>query len=205
MATYRNTALITAEAFLPEQGQIPAGVFSDGMGDPGKNPNHTWVIDTPQGRHILQGGEYVCTARDGSRSVVAKDAFERTHAEVAPDAGADILANLATHLELSEGESGTVADCDTALAIAGAIRDLLAQRATLLAAMADARACLEGEPDYHHQGMGCGLEDRGITDRYEAMEYGWEKAMDRVYGEHVNEAKDILDGALPAAAQTPAA
>lgn len=33
------------------------------------------------------------------------------------------------------------------------------------------------EPEYHHQGMGCGLEDRDITDRYEAMEHGWEEAM----------------------------
>lgn len=35
-------------------------------------------------------------------------------------------------------------------------------------------------PDFHWQGMGCGLEDRNITDRYEAMRYGWEAALDRV-------------------------
>lgn len=34
-------------------------------------------------------------------------------------------------------------------------------------------------PEYHEQGMGCGLEDRCITDRYEAMRHGWECAMDR--------------------------
>ena len=39
------------------------------------------------------------------------------------------------------------------------------------------------EPEYHSQGMGCGLEDRGITDRYDAMEYGWNEAMERVYSE----------------------
>lgn len=33
---------------------------------------------------------------------------------------------------------------------------------------------------YHHSGMGCGIEDRGITDRYEACEHGWDCAMDRV-------------------------
>ena len=33
------------------------------------------------------------------------------------------------------------------------------------------------EPDYHTQGMGCGLEDRDIVDRYEAMYHGWEKAV----------------------------
>ena len=35
------------------------------------------------------------------------------------------------------------------------------------------------EPEYHDQGMGCGLEDRGIHDRYQAMEYGWEQAVER--------------------------
>lgn len=35
------------------------------------------------------------------------------------------------------------------------------------------------EPDYHSHGMGCGLEDRNITDRYEAMLHGWEKAIER--------------------------
>ena len=33
---------------------------------------------------------------------------------------------------------------------------------------------------YHYQGMGCGIEDRGITDRYQACEHGWDCAMDRV-------------------------
>jgi hypothetical protein len=41
----------------------------------------------------------------------------------------------------------------------------------------------EYEPEYHNQGMGCGLEDRGIHDRYEAMAYGWDQAMDRVCSE----------------------
>ena len=34
-------------------------------------------------------------------------------------------------------------------------------------------------PDYHGEGMGCGLEDRGITDRYEACEYGFNEAVER--------------------------
>lgn len=33
---------------------------------------------------------------------------------------------------------------------------------------------------YHYQGMGCGIEDRGITDRYAACEHGWDCAMERV-------------------------
>ena len=40
-------------------------------------------------------------------------------------------------------------------------------------------------PEYHYQGMGCGLEDRGITDRYEAMRYGWDEALERCASEVV--------------------
>lgn len=42
---------------------------------------------------------------------------------------------------------------------------------------------LDNEPQYHEEGMGCGLEDRGITDRYDACRYGWDEAMERIYGE----------------------
>jgi len=56
--------------------------------------------------------------------------------------------------------------------------------ATAQAHAQTARDALEcDEPEYHDQGMGCGLEDRNITDRYEAMAFGWEQAMERVYGE----------------------
>ncbi|WP_232276060.1 hypothetical protein [Komagataeibacter oboediens] len=41
----------------------------------------------------------------------------------------------------------------------------------------------EHMPEYHYQGMGCGLEDRGITERYDAMEYGWDQAIKRVCSE----------------------
>lgn len=40
-------------------------------------------------------------------------------------------------------------------------------------------------PEYHPEGMGCGLEDRGIHDRYEAMRYGWEQAIEQL-GERIN-------------------
>ena len=36
------------------------------------------------------------------------------------------------------------------------------------------------EPNYHHEAMGCGLEDRNITDRYEAMQHGWDCAISRM-------------------------
>jgi len=41
-------------------------------------------------------------------------------------------------------------------------------------------------PEYHAEGLGCGLEDRGITNRYEAMAYGFDRgveaAMENVHG-----------------------
>ena len=42
---------------------------------------------------------------------------------------------------------------------------------------------LDNEPQYHNEGMGCGLEDRGITDLSDACRYGWDEAMERIYGE----------------------
>lgn len=35
--------------------------------------------------------------------------------------------------------------------------------------------------DYNPHANGCGLEDRYITDRYDAMEYGWEMAIDAAF------------------------
>lgn len=44
---------------------------------------------------------------------------------------------------------------------------------------------IEFEPEYNSQAEGCGLEDRSITDRYEAMAYGWERAMDKIKEEQL--------------------
>lgn len=44
------------------------------------------------------------------------------------------------------------------------------------------------QPEYHDQGMGCGVEDRGYQrDGYSACYYGWESAMERVYSEVIPE------------------
>ena len=82
------------------------------------------------------------------------------------------------------------------------VEKLKARVIELEAALIEARSSLDGEPEYHSQGMGCGLEDRSITDRYDAMEYGWEQAMERVYGEQIKWAREVIDAALtPEAAQ----
>lgn len=44
-------------------------------------------------------------------------------------------------------------------------------------------------PEFRAEGMGCGLEDRNITDRYEAMRYGFDEAVDQMV--------HIIDGIGP--------
>lgn len=43
------------------------------------------------------------------------------------------------------------------------------------------------QPKYDEHALGCGLEDRGITDRYMAMEYGWDKAIGRMYNDVIGD------------------
>ena len=47
-------------------------------------------------------------------------------------------------------------------------------------------------PEYHEQGMGCGLEDQGITDRYEACRYGYEQALEDVNNDVVKDLETQL-------------
>ena len=49
---------------------------------------------------------------------------------------------------------------------------------------------------YHSEGMGCGLEDREITDRYEACEYGWNEAIEaimEVLNNYENTVKEVIN------------
>ena len=50
-------------------------------------------------------------------------------------------------------------------------------------------------PEYHEQGMGCGLEDQGITDRYDACRYGYEQALEDVNNDVVNDLERQLEEA----------
>jgi hypothetical protein len=34
-------------------------------------------------------------------------------------------------------------------------------------------------PELHSQALGCGVEDRGLHNRYECAEYGWQEGVDR--------------------------
>lgn len=68
------------------------------------------------------------------------------------------------------------------LKLAKAFKQLAAENVAMKQII-DSVTNLDNEPQYHDEGMGCGLEDRGITDRYNACRYGWDEAMERIYGE----------------------
>lgn len=70
-------------------------------------------------------------------------------------------------------------------------RDALVVEAAQMRKIIDSVTDLDNEPQYHEQGMGCGLEDRGITDRYDAMRHGWDEAMERVYAEVIPCAEEL--------------
>ena len=58
--------------------------------------------------------------------------------------------------------------------------DVIRRIDALLSQPAPEPVAFDDWPEYHDSAMGCGLEDRNITNRYEAMRYGWECAIDRV-------------------------
>ena len=94
----------------------------------------------------------------------------------------ELIASLESAGELSIREQKF-------LKLAKAYQELAAENVALtlenvaMKQIVDSVTNLDNEPQYHSEGMGCGLEDCGITDRYDACRYGWDEAMERVYGE----------------------
>lgn len=94
----------------------------------------------------------------------------------------ELIASLESAGELSIREQKF-------LRLAKAFKQLAAENVALalenvaMKQIVDSVTNLDNEPQYHDEGMGCGLEDRGITDRYDACRYGWDEAMERIYGE----------------------
>ncbi|MDK9901975.1 hypothetical protein MN549_10785 [Klebsiella pneumoniae] len=87
----------------------------------------------------------------------------------------ELIASLESAGELSIREQKF-------LKLAKAYQQLAAENVAMKQII-DSVTNLDNEPQYHDEGMGCGLEDRGITDRYDACRYGWDEAMERIYGE----------------------
>ena len=95
----------------------------------------------------------------------------------------ELIASLESAGELSIREQKF-------LKLAKALKHLAAENVEMKQII-DSVTNLDNEPQYHDEGMGCGLEDRGITDRYDACRYGWDEAMERVYGEVIPCAEEL--------------
>lgn len=104
----------------------------------------------------------------------------------------ELTAALATIEKCRE-----VSGCPAGVDLQDHLRQLAAENVGLalenvaLKQIVDSVTNLDNEPHYHAEGMGCGLEDRGITDRYDACRYGWDEAMERVYGEVIPCAEEL--------------
>lgn len=87
------------------------------------------------------------------------------------------------HCDVVESAEGDMVDYEDYAALEARCAALAAENAWLkgtLSAVIDR----SNEPDYQSIGMGCGVEDNGLqTDGYNACEYGWLEAMDRIYSE----------------------
>ncbi|EPQ5995046.1 hypothetical protein [Klebsiella pneumoniae] len=114
-------------------------------------------------------------------SLNAERVWEKTMMEVCGEDGPVSVASEIRSLQTLR---------DTAMqALKSQVEQLAAENVALalenvaMKQIVDSVTNLDNEPQYHAEGMGCGLEDRGITDRYDACRYGWDEAMERVYGE----------------------
>lgn len=79
----KRPVVVTAEQFLPHKDQIPAGVVSDGMGDPRIHPErYSWVIETLEGTMHVSNGDWVITGVNGEKYPCKPDIFEKTYEPV---------------------------------------------------------------------------------------------------------------------------
>lgn len=109
------------------------------------------------------------------RSLVSAVSDEKKGSTITLQAVNELIASLESAGELSIREQKF-------LKLAKAFNQLAAENVAMKQII-DSVTNLDNEPQYHDEGMGCGLEDRGITDRYDACRYGWDEAMERIYGE----------------------
>ena len=92
----------------------------------------------------------------------------------------DILGN---HYEVFGYNNGKYCLYEDYAALEARCAALAAENAGLKSAI---EYCInpDNQPEYHDQGMGCGVEDHDYQrDGYSACYYGWESAMERVYSE----------------------
>ena len=76
------------------------------------------------------------------------------------------------------------------------IKKLEQEKAELLEALKEAvkdfdAESVQGNGEYR-TGLYCGLEDMNITDRYETLDYGYERALERVRDEIIAPIEDLI-------------
>ncbi|HHV3970803.1 TPA: hypothetical protein ACUJSI_003761 [Klebsiella pneumoniae] len=116
-------------------------------------------------------------------SPVSLVADEKSGSTITLQAVNELIASLESAGELSIKETKV-------MALAKAFKQLAAENVEMKQII-DSVTNLDNEPQYHDEGMGCGLEDRGITDRYDACRYGWDEAMERIYGDVIPCAEEL--------------
>ncbi|KMI14775.1 hypothetical protein [Klebsiella variicola] len=122
-------------------------------------------------------------------SLNAERVWEKTMMEVCGEDGPVSVASEIRSLQALR---------DTAMqALKSQVEQLAAENVALalenvaMKQIVDSVTNLDNEPQYHAEGMGCGLEDRDITDRYDACRYGWDEAMERIYGDVIPCAEEL--------------
>lgn len=95
-----------------------------------------------------------------------------------------VRAMTAERLDSKSGIAAELGWRDMQLAEAESlIKRLVAENIKIRETLEDV-ICPDNVPEYHSLGIGCGIEDRGLqANGYAACEYGWDKAIERVYSE----------------------
>lgn len=113
---------------------------------------------------------------------------------------AKLISDLATQLEVQLVRANALAEdhqraiesikqADSAVKLAHEKFSALAAENAGLKSVIEYCINPDNQPEYHDQGMGCGVEDHGYQrDGYSACYYGWESAMERVYSEVIPDA-----------------
>lgn len=111
-----------------------------------------------------------------------------------------LISDLATQLEVQLARANALAEdqqraiesikqADAAVKLAHEKFSALAAENAGLKSVIEYCINPDNQPEYHDQGMGCGVEDHVYQrDGYSACYYGWESAMERVYSEVIPDA-----------------
>ena len=138
-----------------------------------------------------------------ARAAELKNSFEAINACSVAQLISDLASQLEVQLVRSNALAAKLSMINGLMDAAGqanklaqeATEKLVQERDALAAENAGLKEALEyvinpdNQPEYHDQGMGCGVEDHGYQrDGYSACAYGWESAMERVYSEVIPDA-----------------